>query len=326
MILRLVLAFVFLLALAIAAVWFAGPREPADLTVTFDPSVIGSDPEAYLARTEADVPNLRPNAQKEIVWAFPASRARTPLAIVYVHGFSAAKGETRPLADEVARALGANLFYTRLAGHGRDGAAMEQASVNDWINDLAEAVAVGRTIGNRVIVIATSTGATLAATGAAKGGFMQDVAGLVLISPNFGLLDRWSFALDLPFVREILPLFGGDTYGFETASPAQAENWTTRYPISALAPMGALVRAARSADFQAVLTPLLVLYSRSDAIVDPAATEVVVAEWAGPAEAVEITGSGDPANHVLAGDILSPQTTADVAARITAWIKALPAG
>nr|WP_246367655.1 alpha/beta fold hydrolase [Aurantimonas endophytica] len=248
------------------------------------------------------------------------------MAIVYVHGFSAAKGETRPLADEVAQALGANLFYTRLAGHGRDGAAMEQASVNDWINDLAEAVAVGRTIGNRVIVIATSTGATLAATGAAKGGFMQDVTGLVLISPNFGLLDRWSFALDLPFVREILPLFGSDTYGFEPASPAQAENWTTRYPIGALAPMGALVRAARSADLQAVLTPLLVLYSRSDAIVDPAATEVVVAEWAGPAEAVEIRGSGDPANHVLAGDILSPQTTADVAARITAWIKALPAG
>ncbi|UIJ73925.1 carboxylesterase [Aurantimonas sp. HBX-1] len=326
MILRLVVVFVFLLALSLAAVWFAGPREPADLASSFDPAVIGNDPDAYLARTEADVPNLRPNAQKEIVWAFPASKARTPLAIVYVHGFSAAKGETRPLADDVARALGANLFYTRLSGHGRDGAAMEQATVNDWVNDLAEAVAIGRAIGNRVVIIATSTGAALAATAAAEGGFMQDVAGLVLISPNFGLLDRWSFVLDLPFAREILPLLGGDSYGFEPASPAQAENWTTRYPIGALAPMGALLRAARSADFQAVLTPLLVLYSTRDAIVDPAATEAVVAEWAGPAEAVEVTGSGDPANHVLAGDILSPQTTADVAARITAWIEAPPPG
>lgn len=324
MILRLVLAFVFLLVLTGVAFWFVGPREPADLTATFDPAVIGNDPAAYLARTEADVPNLRANAQKEIVWAFPTSRARTPLALVYVHGFSAAKAETRPLADEVAQALGANLFYTRLTGHGQDGAAMEQASVNDWMNDLAEAVAIGRTIGNRVIVIATSTGATLAATGVAEAEFMQDVRGLVLISPNFGLLDRWSFMLELPFAREILPLFGGDTRSFEPASQAQAENWTTRYPIGALAPMGALIRAARSADFQLVLTPLLVLYSPADVVVDPAKTESVVARWAGPAEAVVVSNSGDPSNHVLAGDIYSPQTTEELAARITAWIRALP--
>ncbi|HEX2019978.1 MAG TPA: alpha/beta fold hydrolase [Aurantimonas sp.] len=324
MILRILLAFAFLLFVILAALWLVGPREPADLTVSFDPAVIGEDPEAYLARTEADVPNLRGNAQKEIVWAFPVSRARTPLALVYVHGFSASKAETRPLADEVAQALGANLFYTRLTGHGRDGAAMEQATVNDWVNDLAEAVAIGRAIGNRVVVIASSTGATLAATGAAEADFMRDVDGLVLISPNFGLLDRWSFLLELPYAREILPLLGGDTYGFEPANAAQAENWTTRYPIGALAPMGALVRAARSADFRSVLTPLMVLYSPADAIVDPAATEAVVARWGGPTEVVTVSQSGDPANHVIAGDIYSPQTTSTLAATITDWITALP--
>jgi esterase/lipase len=323
-ILRILLAFALLLVVILAALWLVGPREPADMTVSFDPAVIGEDPEAYLARTEADVPNLRANAQKEIVWAFPVSRARTPLALVYVHGFSAAKAETRPLADEVAQALGANLFYTRLTGHGRDGAAMEQATVNDWINDLAEAVAIGRAIGNRVVVIATSTGATLAATAAAEADFMRDFHGLVLISPNFGLLDRWSFVLELPFARKILPLLGGDGYGFEAADAAQAENWTTRYPIGALAPMGALIRAARSTDFRSVLTPLMVLYSPADAIVDPAATEAVVARWGGPNEVVTVSQSGDPANHVIAGDIYSPQTTAALAATITEWIAALP--
>ena len=43
---------------------------------------------------------------------------------------------------------------------------MEQADVNAWLNDLAEAVAIGREIGNRVIVIGTSTGGTLATFGA----------------------------------------------------------------------------------------------------------------------------------------------------------------
>lgn len=81
MILRISLALGFLLLLAAAGFWYLAPREPVDTTVHFDPSAIGGDPDAYLLRSEADIPNLRPNAQKEIVWAFPASRARTPLAI-----------------------------------------------------------------------------------------------------------------------------------------------------------------------------------------------------------------------------------------------------
>ena len=56
----------------------------------------------------------------------------------------------RPLPDKVAAALGANLFYTRLTGHGQDGAAMAEGSVNAWINDYAEAMAIGRAIGGKV--------------------------------------------------------------------------------------------------------------------------------------------------------------------------------
>ena len=160
MILRFVFALILLLVVVAAGLWLFGPREPVDLTVSFDPSSIGSDPDAYLARQEADIPNLRPQSKKEIVWAYPASRAKTELSIVFLHGFSADKAETRPLADEVAKALHANLFYTRLTGHGRDGAAMEQASVNDWVNDLAEAMAIGRDIGSKVVVIGASTGGT----------------------------------------------------------------------------------------------------------------------------------------------------------------------
>ena len=93
--------------------------------------------------------DIRPGLQKEIVWADPATKAKTPLAIVYIHGFSASKGEVRPLPDKVAAALGANLFYTRLTGHGQDGAAMANGSVNAWINDYAEAIAIGRAIGDR---------------------------------------------------------------------------------------------------------------------------------------------------------------------------------
>ncbi len=324
MILRISLALGFLLLLAAAGFWYLAPRETVGTTVYFDPSAIGGDPDAYLLRSEADIPNLRPNAQKEIVWAFPASRARTPLTIVYVHGFSATKAETRPLADKIAKALDANLFYTRLTGHGRDPAAMEQARVNDWVNDLAEAIAIGRTIGNRVIVIGTSTGGTLATLGATIPGLMDRVEGLVLVSPNFGLQNRRAFLLDLPFARKILPRVGGATYGFEPANQAQAENWTTRYPIGALVPMAALIRATLAKDLSTITIPALALFSPQDQIVDPAATEDVMARWGGPTKTVLVPSSGDPENHVIAGDILSPETTDAVADQITGWIRSLP--
>lgn len=324
MILRISLALGFLLLLAAAGFWYLAPREPVDTTVRFDPAAIRGDPDAYLLRSEADIPNLRPNAQKEIVWAFPASRARTPLAIVYVHGFSATKAETRPLADDVAKALDANLFYTRLTGHGRDPAAMDQARVNDWVNDLAEAIAIGRAIGNRVIVIATSTGGTLATLGATVPGLMDGVEGLVLVSPNFGLQNRRAFLLDLPFARKILPRIGGATQGFEPVNQAQAENWTTRYPIGALVPMAALVRATLAADMSTITIPALALFSPQDRIVDPAATEAVMARWGGPTKTVLVPSSGDPENHVIAGDILSPETTDAIADQIAGWIRSLP--
>ena len=129
--------------IVLVAVFFAGPRTPADTTITFDPASIGADPDAYIAASEAKISGIRPGQQKQIVWASP-THAKTPLAIVYVHGFSASSGELRPLPDKVAAALGANLFFTRLTGHGQDSAAMAQGSIKAWVNDYAEAIAIGR--------------------------------------------------------------------------------------------------------------------------------------------------------------------------------------
>lgn len=326
MILRVSLVLLLLAAAAAAAVWMFGPREPVDLDVTFDPASIGPDPAAYLARTEADMPNLRPGDAKEIVWAYPASRARTPLAIVYIHGFSGSKEEMRPMPDEVARRLGANLFFTRLAGHGRDSAAMREASVNDWINDLAEAIAIGRAIGERVVVISTSTGATLATLGATVPGLLDKVAGIVMMSPNFALLDRYAFVLDLPYARTFGPWLVGEDRQFVVVSPDQAAHWTIRYPSVALLPMGALVRAARRVDVGAIRLPAFFLFSPNDQVVDPAATEDVAARWGGPKRVLQVPVSGDPAGHILAGRILSPATTDEIAARVGDWIEALPKG
>lgn len=159
---RRILTALVVLAVSLAVLYAVGPRVPVDTRITFDASAIGDDPAAYLDRSESRVSGIRDGLEKEIVWADPMIHVKTPISIVYIHGFSASKGEVRPLPDQVAEEFGANLFYTRLKGHGQDSAAMGTATVNDWLNDYAEALAIGREIGEKVVVIATSTGAALA--------------------------------------------------------------------------------------------------------------------------------------------------------------------
>lgn len=104
-----------------------GAREPVDLShrPVQVPPIAALD--GWLAEREAEVPELRPDAAKTIVWA-GAPGQKTALSVVYVHGFSAAAPELRPVPDQFAAGLGANLFFTRLSGHGRDGAAMARAA------------------------------------------------------------------------------------------------------------------------------------------------------------------------------------------------------
>ena len=182
---KIVFTIIVLIVLAAGIAWVFGPRTPADLAVRFDPAMLGEDLDAYLAREEGKFDDIRPAAVKEIVWAYPSSKAKTPVSLVYLHGFSAAKAEIRPLPDMVAEKLGANLYYSRLAGHGRNGDAMAEATVNDWIQDAAEAIAIGERIGEKVVVVATSTGGTLAALAASEPEFTDRIDGLVLVSPNF---------------------------------------------------------------------------------------------------------------------------------------------
>ncbi|MFZ1773659.1 MAG: alpha/beta fold hydrolase [Rhizobiaceae bacterium] len=306
-----------------AAAFFAGPRTPVDTRVSFDATAIGADPAAWLEKQEAGIGGIREGLEKEIIWAFPQSRAKTPLAIVYVHGFSASKGEVRPVPDKLAASLGANLYYTRLAGHGQNGQAMLAGSVNGWVNDLAEALAIGRLIGERVIVIGTSTGGSLAVWGAAQKGMMDNVAGMMLISPNFAVQAQGSEILTLPWASKLVPIIAGDERSFEPANEAHGRLWTTRYPSLAVLPMAEMTKLARDTNVANIKIPALFVFSDADKVVRPDLTRQKAGQWGAKADMMVITASDDPYMHVIAGDALSPSTTEAVAAKALEWVKGL---
>src|SRR5262245_22775702 len=77
-----------------------------------------NDLDAYVAAREDSVPDVKPAARKGIRWLDSTHKSRRPIAIVYLHGFSATRAELSPVVERVADSLGANAFFTRLAAHG----------------------------------------------------------------------------------------------------------------------------------------------------------------------------------------------------------------
>jgi alpha-beta hydrolase superfamily lysophospholipase len=317
-------ALLVLLALALGFAVAFGPREPVDREIAFDAAALPAELDPWLAEREGALPGLRHSAQKRIVWAGAAGE-RTPLSVVYLHGFSASAPEISPVPARVAEALGANLFLTRLTGHGRDGAALAEARAGDWIEDTAEAMAIGRRIGARVVLIGTSTGGTLAKLAAHDPDLSEGLAGVVFVSPNFRINRLGASLLTLPWARDWLPVAMGAERGFAPVNAAHAANWTTRYPSEALVPMAALVAHVRRLDPARAEAPALFLYSEHDKVVSPSAVLRMAAEWGGPVELRRfVMGPGDdPADHVLAGDILSPGQTDRAVSVIAEWAGAL---
>ncbi|WP_116084453.1 carboxylesterase [Tropicimonas sp. IMCC34011] len=302
--------------------WGLGPREPVRVVSEVD---AGDVPETNLSRwldeREDETPDLRDDARKEVVWHGEEGGA-TLLSVVYLHGFSASPAELRPVPDLVAAELKANLFLMRFKGHGRDGAAMAEATAGDYVDDVAEALIVGRRLGERVLVLATSTGgAALTLALSANPDLRRDLHGVVMMSPNFRMKATGSALLTWPFARTFVPVLLGDSRGFDPQSETHAAHWTETYPSRALMPMAALVKAAREADVAGIEAPALFLVSPTDTVVSPEATREMSLRWGGPAtfESWELKPGDDPDGHVLGGRILSPGSTEALAARIAAF-------
>jgi len=293
--------------LCVGAVFVFGPYEQVSLMPTVQETDIGADVDAYFAAQEARFDGITPGTQKRVIW-HAARGEKTPLVLVYVHGFSATSEEIRPVPDRVAEALGANLVYTRLQGHGRDGAALVEAMAQDWINDLAEALHVARRIGDEVVVMGTSTGGTVMAGLADNSQVMEDVKGMIFVSPNFGIKAPAAKLLTWPAARYWVPVVAGADRSFEPANEAHGKYWTHAYPTVAVMQMAALVKEVFEKDHGQALVPALFWFSEGDQVVEAARTQDVASRW-GHDATVQIqqpSAGSDPQEHVIAGDIRSP--------------------
>ncbi|WP_137702143.1 alpha/beta hydrolase [Marimonas lutisalis] len=321
---------VFAPAVVVGAFWVLGPYEPVEVNVGFDEAELSDGVGPYLAAQEARFDDITEGVEKRVVWA-GAPETKTDLAVLYVHGFSASSEELRPVPDKVAAAYGANLVFTRLKGHGRPGEALGDVRVEDWMNDVAEALAVARAVGEEVIVIATSTGCTLTAEALLQPDNAKAVKAVIFVAPNFAINDTKSWMLTLPGARYWLPLIAGRERSWEPASEAVATYWTSRYPMQAAITLAALVKHAQAQDYSGVTVPALFYYSHKDTVVLASETDRIAAQWGkdagGLATVVPLPDDADVVDnrHVIAGQIASPGNTEAALQVFLDWLKGVMA-
>ena len=269
--------------------------------------------EDHLRRVESRYDDMIDGAEKTIVWADAHHKKKTDYAIVYLHGFSASRQETAPLADNIAATLGANLYYNRLTGHGRGPDAYRGVTTNDWLNDAAESVEVGRRLGHKVILIGLSTGGTLAMWLAANERYRSELAAMINISTNFMPNHPLAPVVLWPWGKQITRLLEGDYRTFPSQNDLHEKFWSSRYHTDAVMAVMGLVGHVNQLDYARITTPSLVIYNENDTIVDPRriprAYRDIGAEYK---KIVVYNRSEDERQHVLAGDILSPSTTQDI--------------
>jgi esterase/lipase len=221
--------------------------------------------EHYIDSNEAQH-KIKPGNEARIVW-FDSAKTKTEYAIVYLHGFSASQEEGRPIHTNIAKAFGCNLYLSRLADHGID---TTQPMINLTPGKLWEsakqALEIGRQLGNKVILMSTSTGGTLALKLAAE--YPNDVYALVMMSPNIAIFDSRSFLLNNHWGLQIARTLTGSHYvTAKDTSAIYKQYWYQQYPLEAATQLQEMLETTMNkTTFEKVKQPALLLYYYKDEV------------------------------------------------------------
>lgn len=263
----------------------------------------------WLAEKESRAGGIVEGGQACIQFANPDDPAKTPLCFLYIHGFSATWQETAPVTEHIARRHSANVLQARLAGHGaRDEDMVTPAE--EWLVSMMESWQIARQLGEKVVIVATSTGAPLSAWLASLPGVAGSLHALLMMSPNFRIRSKFDFLLTAPWSRYWIHWFIGRHREWEPINEAQAKYWTYRYSTLALIEMQKVVDWTKRQDWKEFLTPLAMMYMKNDPTIDPQAAVRVYEAWgAAHKSLIRVTLDGEAPDHVFAGDITAPQRT-----------------
>lgn len=253
---------------AIIIIYLCGPSPDVPVYTSTMPSVPAEATalETYVQHNEAQH-KIKPNNEARIVWANDSLKQKTEYAIVYLHGFSASQEEGEPIHRTIAKEYGCNLYLSRLAEHGIDTTEpMMNLTAEEYWETVKQALAIGKQLGNKIILIGCSTGGTNALQLAAT--YPNDIAALVLLSPNIAINNDKAYLLNNPWGFQLAKMITGNDH--VTSSDDRdifKQYWYYHYPLLAAVQLQELIETTMTKEtFEKVKKPLLMLYYYKDAI------------------------------------------------------------
>ena len=265
--------------------------------------------EAEINRREADNPLVKPDNEARIVWADSTQKAKTPYSMVYLHGFGASQGEGEPVHRMLAERYGCNLYLSRLVEQGIESdSAFESMTAENLLASAREAVAIGKALGERVIIVGTSTGGALGLAIAAEN---PDIAGLVLYSPIIAPRDNQLYVLNQPWgIQAMEQVVGGD-HVIEERTGRTKQYWSRYYHINGYVALAVLVdELMTEGTFEKVQCPVFLAYyykneEEQDNVVSVPAMLTMYEELGTPADQKRKVAYPEAGNHVIASYIRS---------------------
>jgi esterase/lipase len=244
----------------VAAVYFLGPTpakpkwDTTVITVPSDPTEL----EKHITAQES-MHDVKPDNEARIIWA-DSSKQKTKFSVVYLHGFSASQKEGDPVHWKFAKEFGCNLYLARLADHGVDTTEQLLYFTGDrWWQSSKEALAIGKAIGENVILMSTSTGGTMAIMLAAE--YPDDVYAMINMSPNIAVNDPSAWLLNNPWGLQIARIVIGSNYQNIPYDSARQVYWNGKYRLESLVQMEEMLEdKMNKSTFEKVRCPSLTLY------------------------------------------------------------------
>lgn len=257
-----------IVAAILIVVYLLGPSPATPVYSTEMPTVPAdaASLESYIKYHEAEH-KLKPNNQARIVWNNDSLKNKTEYAIVYLHGFSASQEEGKPIHTNIAKEFGCNLYLARLAEHGIDTTdPMMNLTPEKYWESAKLALAIGKQLGEKVILIGCSTGGTNALQLAAT--YSDDVAAVILLSPNIAINNDKAWLLNNHWGLQIARLVTGDNYiTTKDQRPIFKEYWYSHYPLEATVQLQEMLETTMTKEtFEKVTQPLLLMYYYKDEI------------------------------------------------------------
>lgn len=209
---------------------------------------------SWIHQKELKFINIKEGNESRIIF-YDSVPKKTNLSIVYLHGFSGSSQDGYPVHINTAKKLKSNIYLPRLYAHGlnSDEPLLEYTG-EKYLDSAREALAIGKIIGEKVILMCTSTGCSAALALAAN---HPQVSALVMYAPNIRITHPLDFVATLPWGLYIVRLVEGGKYHYITNTWEDKEKfWTTKYRLEAPIEMQNLLETAMNEEvFRKVMVP-----------------------------------------------------------------------